>query len=349
MEKIEHVAVDLGYGYVKAISSRTGKRVVFPTLVGRGHDLSLSGVFGSKKNDIENISVTYRGEKYFVGKLAESESRSVSRVFEKKRFNHQYTKLLLNVAILLVTDGTVNEVNLSTGLPLDFYNQQKEQFKRSVIGLQPSVKWNNGSFKGQEMAININDAVVLPQGVSAIFSALVNQEGKYAYPDLMKSGNLIALIDIGFRTTDYIVIEIQDDGSFHPNTGLSGTIDEGVSGLHYQVRQHYKSITGGSELNEYHLSRILKSKNIAIKGRNVDFTNHIQSSKSEITNNIADQLKSVWAEQFELFNAIFLAGGGGKLFNEEIQKHFNNRAEIISDSQYANAIGYLRIGKRFFI
>lgn len=64
-KKTEHVAVDLGYGFVKAISSKTGKRVVFPSLVGRGHDLGLGSVFNHTKNDLSNIHISHDDINYF--------------------------------------------------------------------------------------------------------------------------------------------------------------------------------------------------------------------------------------------------------------------------------------------
>lgn len=346
--KIEHVAVDLGYGFVKAVSSNTGKRVVFPSLVGRGYDLGVAGMFGDKKNDISNIHVVCDGVDYFVGELAEKESRTVSRIFEQERFEHQYTKILLNTAIQLVTDGSVDQINLSTGLPLDFYKAQSKDFKKSVLGLQPLVEWKSGSLKDKTLRVNINDALVFPQGASAVFSALINHEGRFAYPHLMNAGNLIALIDIGFRTTDFVVVEMQEDSSFIPKVKLSGTIDDGVVNLHQQIKQSYKQETGGADLNEFHMSRILRNGYVTFRGKRVDFKGIIESSKESIATNIADRLKAVWVEEADLFDAIFLAGGGGNLFEESIQPHFANRLEVINESQFANAIGYLRLGKNKF-
>lgn len=344
-ESIEHVAVDLGYGYVKAISSTTGKRVVFPSLVGRGNDLALSGMFGNKRNDINNIHILYGDKEYFVGKLAEKEATTLSRIFDQERFTHEYTKVLLNTAIQLVTDGNVDQINLSTGLPLDFYKSQNKEFRQSVLGLQPIVQWRSGNLQGKSLRVNIKNALVFPQGASAVFSALINDENRFAYPHLMDSGNLVALIDIGFRTTDFIVVEMQDDSSFVPKMKLSGTLDDGVNTLHQQIQQMFREKTGGADLNESHLSRILKNGYITFKGERINFKDTIESSKQSIATNISDRLKSVWVEEADLFDAIFLAGGGGELFESYIQPNFDNRLELIKDSQFANAIGYLRLGK----
>src|SRR5699024_737872 len=116
---MEIVAIDLGYGYVKAISS-SGKQVLFPSIVGSGYQRGLVNVFGDLNQDISNMHVKVQGEDYFVGELAK-ESRSQSRIFERERFNHRYTHILLNVAIQLIIDENTSAVKVVTGLPLDFY------------------------------------------------------------------------------------------------------------------------------------------------------------------------------------------------------------------------------------
>lgn len=341
-----HVSVDLGYGYVKAISS-TGQRVVFPSLVGQGYDRGLTNLFGETKNDLSNMQVEYEGESYFVGELA-NESRSLSRIFERERFDHLYTHILLNTAIQLVTEGQSGPVKVSTGLPLDFYASQAKEFQKSILGQQPAIRWESGLLAGRTEQIEIQDALVFPQGASAIFSALLNHDGRYAYPQFMHEGSLIGLIDIGFRTTDFVVVEIQKNGGFAPKAKLSGTVDEGVINLHRDVRQAYKTETGGADLKEYHLNRIMTQGYLPYKGKRLEFADIIEASKKSISMNIVDRLKNAWGEEADLFDAIFLAGGGGELFEPYVQKPFDNRLIKIRESQFANAIGYLRLGNSIF-
>ncbi|MBO1915019.1 hypothetical protein J4G37_60605, partial [Microvirga sp. 3-52] len=99
-----------------------------------------------------------------------------------ERFNHMYTHILLNTAIQLVTDGRGGSVNLSTGLPLDFYQAQAKDFQTSITGVQSLIEWKSGPLKDGAKQVNIERALVFPQGASAIFSALINHDGKYTYP-----------------------------------------------------------------------------------------------------------------------------------------------------------------------
>lgn len=347
-QKTEHVAIDVGYGFVKGISS-SNKRILIPTLIGLGFEQHLGSIFSKdKKENDRNIHIVYNGENYFVGELAK-ESNVLSRIFEQKRYNHEYFKIILNVAIQLLTGGKTSQVKLSTGLPLSFYQSQAKEARESMLGIQPAIEWKTGTLAGNVLKNNIVDAVLFPQGASAIYSALMNKEGKYIYPELMSEGTMIGLIDIGFRTTDFIVVEIQNDGSFVPRLGLSSTLDNiGVHQLHHEIKMYYKMKTDGADLSEYHLSRVLKNGFLTYKGEKINFSELIEEKKREISTNIADRLKSFWSEESNLFDEIFLAGGGGLLFADTLQSHFNNRLTLIKESQFANAIGYYRYGNSFF-
>lgn len=340
---MNYVAVDLGYGFVKAISSN-GKSVLFPSLVGKGYERSLTELFGKESNDLNNIHVTYKEEQWFVGELAH-ESGSISRVFERERFNHLYTHIMLNVAIQAVTDGEEGPIVVCSGLPLDFYEAQAKNFEKSITGVQPVTTWHSGSLKGRAVLTNIEKSYIFPQGASAIFSALVSDDGKFNYPQFMKEGALIALIDIGFRTTDFIVVEIQENHSFKPRARFIGTVEEGVSKLYRDVHNFYKAETGGADLSEDGLNRAVKNGEIFYKGKPILLEDTIDRSKRSITANIVDRVKLAWGENVDNFHAIFLAGGGGEMFEPLFQPHFDNRLLKPSDSQFANARGYLQLGK----
>src|SRR5690625_557247 len=340
---MENISVDLGYGFVKAVSSN-GNRVIFPSVVGNeGSSLGLASAFGKRKDNVSNMHIKFDNKSYFVGELAEKESQSTTRVFERERFNNMYTTILLNTAIQLVSESDI--VNVTTGLPLDFYQSQAKDFRESILAIQPITEWVADPLAGGERRINIENGFVFPQGASAVFSALINHEGKFVYPQFMNEGSLIALIDIGFRTTDFVVVEIQNNGSFVPIAKLSGTVDEGVINLHKRLHSTYKDRTGGSDLNDRFIKQALNNGHLFYRGEKVDFNDIILSAKESIIANIADRLKGVWANESDLFSAIFLAGGGSELFESTIQPHFDNRLELIRESQFANAIGYLRLGK----
>lgn len=85
-------------------------------------------------------------------------------------------------------------MNLSTGLPLDFYQAQAKDFQSSITGIQSHIDWKSGPLVDGAKQVNIERALVFPQGASAIFSALINHDGKYTYPQFMSHGSLVGLM-----------------------------------------------------------------------------------------------------------------------------------------------------------
>ncbi|MGE7920689.1 hypothetical protein ACQKM9_17390 [Viridibacillus sp. NPDC093762] len=347
-ETVEYVSIDFGYGYLKAISS-TGKRIIFPSLIGEGYESQLSneteGIGFGETADIDNMSIKVDNQIYLVGKSAE-QSEGVTRNFTKEdRYNDKLTKILINVAIQLVSDGKSDKIYLFTGLPLDFYSTQAK-FANTFTGVQSTIEWLSGGLKGQKISNNIEKTLVFPQGASAIMAALINHEGKYTYPELMRKGNVLALIDIGFRTTDYIVVEVQKNGSIVPRMKQSGTHEKGIIDLRNALKTYFKGKTGGTELREYQLeNKALFGEPVRYKNEYIPFKDELERTKKSITKNIVDKLNQVWKGESDMFDKIFVAGGGGSDFINYLNPYFNGDLTKIEEYHFANAIGYLRLGK----
>lgn len=348
MNNQEIVSVDVGYGYVKALSS-SGKRCIFPSVVGSGRERGLANFLKNKnttdyEKDLSEIHIKIDGNHFYVGEMALKNSSDSSRVFERERYNHVYTKILLHVAIQLVTSPDTNEIILFTGLPLDYYKTQVKQYKEKILEDSPEIEWISGNLP-QKRKVNITDTEVFPQGMSAVWATITNHEGKPINTELMNEGNQIAIIDIGFRTTDVCVVEMKEGGGFLPLLPYSDTIDQGVVNLFENVKRHYQDKTGGSDISESKIQRILKNKYITYKGKRIDLSKEVEESHQVVANSITDQIFKLWKDEADTFDQIFIVGGGSSVFSEYMQKNFDNRLKTIVDCQYANAIGYYRIGK----
>lgn len=347
--KSEVVSVDVGYGYVKALSEN-GKTVLFPSVVGSGRERGLANFVSSDNNgkmDLSEIHIKIDGKHYYVGEMALKNSVDSTRVFDRERYNHEYSYILMNVAIHLITDPDTEEVVLFTGLPLDYYRTQHFQFREKLLHENPTIEWITGLKEGKRK-IRIKDVGVFPQGMSAVWATLMNHNGKTFRKDIMAEGNQIGIIDIGFRTTDVCVVEMKEGGGFIPILPFSETIDQGVVNLYENIKIAYQNKTGGTDLSENKINRILKQRNITYKGKKVDLTDEVEEAFQAVANSIIDRIKKLWKEEADTFDYIFVVGGGGDLFMEYLQKNFDNRLLNIVSGQFANAIGYYRIGKMLF-
>jgi plasmid segregation protein ParM len=319
------IGLDLGYGYTKGINE-TGRTVLFPSLVGNAYQRNLTGLFGQNLNNlIENMHVVLRNgkeeqEEYFIGDLARREGRNVSYAFDENKISHPNTKAVLASASALLFPPNDEPVHIVSGLPLEQYIHQKDEFKGYDI-----LK-----------VVKFDKVTVFPQAAGAVYYAIMDDLQKY----LIK-GSYIGLIDIGYRTTDYIVFVV--DGKLSLREDLSGTLDIGMSQLSNTADKLFTQKTG-SKLDISELTQLVSEGNIFYRGKILDFKKELNEAKIEVSRVIQDRIKAVWGNKLDFFNTIFLAGGGAVSLFDSLKNIYENTL-LVKNSQFANAKGFLKVAE----
>lgn len=330
------IGLDLGYGYVKGVNE-DGKGVIFPSLVGNAYDRNLAGLFGTDYNKrLDNLHLVLTGrekEEFFVGELARRESRNVSYAFDENKINHPNTAALLAASCLLLFPKNDMPVHLVTGLPLEQYTHKKEEFKEMLLDFKRIA-----GFKDSEeiKAIKFNKVTIFPQAAGAVYYAILDELKRF-----MINSSYIGLIDIGFKTTDYIVFMTEDKLVLRED--MSGTINVGMSNLHNAADKLFTQKTGG-KLDIPELMRIVQKGRIFFKGSNVDILKELSLIMEDISRVVKDRLKAVWGSKLDFFNTVFFAGGGGKDMYPYLSDIHPNSA-LINNAQFANAQGFLKVAK----
>ncbi|AEM79767.1 ParM/StbA family protein [Thermoanaerobacter wiegelii] len=330
------IGLDLGYGYVKGVNE-AGRLVVFPSLVGNAYERNLKSLFeNSLEKRIDNMHlVITNGEKYecFVGELARRESRNVSYAFDEDKINHPNTRALIAASCLLLFPEDGKPVHLVTGLPLEQYIHKRDEFLKMLKDYKALAY-----FKGDEKVkgIKFDKITIFPQAAGAVYYAVMEDIHKY----LIK-GSYLGLVDIGFRTTDFIVFLVEDRLILRED--LSGTIDAGISAVYNAADKVFTQKTG-SKLDIPELMRLTTDSRIFFKGRQLDFGEELRSIKAETARVIKDRLKAVWGSKLDFFNTVFLAGGGAKDLQEFLTDIYENTV-MVKDPQLANAKGFLKVAE----
>jgi plasmid segregation protein ParM len=191
------LAVDCGRYGVKAVSG--SKKITFPSIVGEWRERKISS--GG------NYELTINGEKFFVGELAQQESRYARDMTIKSKI-HEETKILTLAAIGLLTD--CERIQLVTGLPVD---QHTEAIKRQLKQLLSGVY--DIEINGRKRHITLAESNII-----------VSIEGAGAYV----AENLPSkcrIIDAGSRTINTLTI---DENKKYRDL-QSGTLDYGCMDL----------------------------------------------------------------------------------------------------------------------
>lgn len=339
------IAIDPGYGYLKGIN-QNGDVIRLPSLVGSAHDRSLSNLLGEETgNELNQLHIKYEdndlSEEFFVGELAK-ESKNATYNFDQNKINHLSTRVLIATGVALLAPNYAEKLWIGAGLPLEFYNAQKDDFKARLQNFRASITLLDKKIKRD---IQFEKVTISAQGATSVYDGLLHPNGKPRYPDIMRKGSLIASINWGTRTVDVVVFEAAERFKIKPE--LSFTIDDaGSMEIRRMVQRAFNQKTGGA-ISLVEAERIINNEGqIYYNREDYDFTEQINSAKHSVANLVINSLISRWGNQASFIRAIFLSGGTvldlkGALDLSKLPAH----ALVSDDPQFSDARGMLHLMK----
>ena len=324
--------IDVGYGFAKVVAA-DGRRASFPSVCKSATSNGLAEIFGSAATDHRLRLMTPGAgfQEWLVGlsALAADAVRSWSSSGSARA---DYPVLVLAA---LAAVGASGRVAIALGLPLSVYTNKAEQqaLRAALEGLSALV-----GLDGREPEeIEIASVTVYPQAVGAYFAWAAS------LPGMALSRQAIGLVDIGYRTTDYLVLKPQG-GKMEPDSELSGSLDVGIA----DAMSHL-----GKSLAETHRlsfplpdtaldEALLGDGTIGIRGHVVNVASDYQAQVRRLGVEITEQLRHIWAKRLDRLAAIIVAGGGGAA----VQPHLGlPGAVLVDDPVYANAKGFLWLAR----
>lgn len=331
------LGADIGFGYTKATDGRLFQ--VFKSVVGEATPVQFADtLIPSAASNPRHIE--YGGEGYFVGELAETQSRGRGFTLDQSQFLGQYAKTLALAAIApLVESG--EPVRLVTGLPISFFRKHKDalttllQNRHAVTLVMP-----NG--ERVEKNLNIERVRVIPQPFGSMFNLMLNDLGKPSSQRFLNEK--IGIIDIGFRTSDYTISEktkFSERGSMSSDSGISAAYTaiaallQEKSGVNVELYRLYESVTRG---------------NIKIKGQRYDLTAVVQHAFTQLAMRIATEVNRLWSDDWDL-DAIVITGGGGAALAPYLQPLLEGEVLPVpadQDARLNNVIGYWKYGQHIW-
>ncbi len=338
------IGIDIGYGYVKGINER-GQRVKFRSLIAPAYDRRLEGIFGAQEDEtdihVEIMQPDGSINEYFVGDLA-LKSHHSSYAFDRNKINHPATQVLLAVAASQLTRNAYRPIHLITGLPLDHYLEQKDSFKEKLENTTIKIKHLSGADKGKQAHFSFDRVTIFVQGGASIYSYLLDERGLPYKTEFMNSGELIAAINIGFNTIDVAVFEAGKILRLRPD--LSFTIDgKGMINIRLAVQEAIFAQTNARP-DIAKIETIIEKGRGYFRGKELNINEDIEKAKKMIATTIENEISTRWKESIDNIGMLYLCGGGA-LELKGLLNNLHSRIETSSDSQFADAIGYLNIGR----
>ena len=302
----EKIAVDAGHGFTKALSA-DGHQAIFPSLICSAPPTVDLGEFGQR--DVVQID----GAPYLVG---ESARNHATPLWSKEKATDPDTLRLILVAIAQL--GASGPIALATGLPLAWFGSQKTDFRQALTGYGASIALPDQPTQ----QIWIESALVLPQGVAAAGPVLGS-------PQYRPGPYLV--IDVGYRTTDFIIVTKESTGEFTFDLTAAGSLEVGMHavtvGLLAELADHYRiSMKAGAiEGRDF----------IFVRGQSIALTGLRARYQRQAVQTIAQGLAEALDSQLDQLAGIVAVGGGSELFAANVPGVLTPSA-----SQWANGQGY---------
>ncbi|NLW45230.1 MAG: ParM/StbA family protein [Syntrophomonadaceae bacterium] len=311
------IGIDVGYGYVKAISD-AGQKTSFPAMIApSGNGLGLGDVF----KDTVEYQVAIDQSKYMVGDAAK-QSFLATQTMSREKPPEIHDPLLLTAAHLL--SGDDDRLEIGVGLPLAYYSAQKGSLKNRLQNLKADVVIGD-----KHKHISFDRVNVFPQGAGVLLCC----------QSMLPLNGYVGLIDIGTYTTEYILFQMKS-GRPIPVLEASGSVEAGVHLVYSAVAREFQNKTGSPlpvEMEAEVTEKALRGEPVTFDGRK-HMLDAIQA-REDVALVICQKVLSAWGNRTGHIETTLLAGGGALFFRKDL-KGFPGQY-IVQDPFFANARGYL--------
>jgi plasmid segregation protein ParM len=329
----KQIGIDIGYGYVKVSDGE--KEFFFPSTVGVGTDLMYNSPLVNLKKPTDTMVITVDNKKYFVGELAIRQSTMVSRSMGRNRIEDNSARVLLLSALALYMDHTEQQFNVVTGLPVDYYQQFKDDWAQIMQGTH-AVRVGSGS-EEKAVLIIIDKIEMIPQPFGTLYDRRLDNEG-----NLLKDESedlKVGIVDVGYKTSD---LALADGLDFVSKKSISSefAMSTAYNIIAQRIQEKYKV---GKE--NYELDKVIENGILRVAGVPHDIGEFKKEALSSLANILISEVNSVW-DRREI-DTIMLTGGGGKAISEYFLPSFE-QGYLVNGPQFANVRGYLKLAKALF-
>lgn len=330
---VKVLAADIGFGYTKATDGRQFQ--IFKSVLGEANTAQFTETLVAGQGTYPR-HFTLGEESYFVGDLAESQSRGRQFTLDPAQFLSKHAKQLALAGLApFAPDG--EPIRVVTGLPISFFRRYKDALAALLKGRHAlTCHLPNGQMESRQLYIE--QVRIIPQPFGSLFNAMLNDLGKASSQRFLSEK--IGIIDIGFRTADYTISDktrYSERGSLSTDSGISSAYAQIVayllekSGVTIELFRLYDAVTRGS---------------IKIKGKLYDLKPVVHQAFEQLANRIAGEVTRQWTDDWDI-DFIVITGGGGQALYPFLASQLEGEVLAMNtetDSRLSNVAGYWKYG-----
>ena len=317
------VGIDDGYAYTK-VALPDGRLIAIPS---RGR----TGQAG--------VTWIHQGQQRIFEYRTEETLYSVGTVDGAPTHFEGYPWSGLNRAI---TQHALQEAGLAgrtlhavSGLPVSaFYRKSGERRQETITKKQESLKQCVHPMS-DVLPAGIAFHEVIPEALAAWYDYVIVERNGKALLDEKQLSVPVAIVDIGGRTTDYVVVK--DQGILHAS---SGSLRCGMLDVKQQVANGIQERFDLETLSEQLVAQAVDRKVVRLQGKDHDVAVLVDAAKREVVERIHAETRRQLGLGAELDRILFV-GGGTIALTDHIANWFPHQA-IAEHPAFANARGMLK-------
>ena len=325
------LGLDIGFGFTKCVDGE--RTIIFPSSLRRG--LPSPGSAGRPAEGGFDIAV--EDGDYRVGDDTDSPSFLENFARRPERLFDTFGKHLILTAIAAFSEQEC-PLHLVIGLPLSLTRQWEAPLTEGLRGYH-KIGIYQPDGRSVRKNIHIRRVRVVPHPLGTFATLIMNVRG-YLQASPYRE-NKIVLVDIGFRTTDVMVMTAARFG----NRG-SGTIEMGIAdGIEAIAAKLGQTMSPPPDLR-----RLLKAIHrgfIRIEGQEYNLRPLRDTTYRWLAAALGDRINAFLREDWDL-ESVLLTGGGAADLAEDLAPLIKGEVVLIEhhrDPRLSNADGQLRLAR----
>jgi plasmid segregation protein ParM len=226
-------------------------------------------------------------------------------------------------------------VHAVSGLPVSAFYRNSGEHRKDVIAKKRDSLKQAVRPRSSALAAGIAFHEVIPEALAAWYDHVIVEGDEGVTLDADRVAVPIAIVDIGGRTTDYVVVKNQ--GILH---AASGSLQCGMLNVKQRVADGIQARFDLESLSEPLMAHAVEHKYVRLQGKNHDVGDLVESAMREVVERIYVETRRQLGLGVELDRVLFV-GGGTVALADHIADWFPHQA-IAEHPAFANARGMLK-------
>lgn len=242
---------------------------------------------------------------------------------------------------LINTGFAGQDVVITTGLPVQNHYTSDGRINAELVDAKNANLQRTVKAAGDVPMANIIKSYVATEAIASFVDAIMNLDGSKSELFAKLTGETVAVLDIGGKTTDFAVLH---QGGRIVDKKRLGSLPIGILELKDTIRNYICQNYKLSSIGIKHIESVLNTAKFKYGGKEYDLAAELDKMKGSFVRHVFGSLDRKLGDLGDV-DCILCVGGGAALLRENLLAKYHGQAIVVDNPEFANARGMLKIAK----